>query len=416
MSDSSTGKDTLWITGQVGKIPTLEALEKFIGQNKEVFSYDKAPDYYLKCLEKNGITTKELYKNITSVKIDGKALINRTYISHFLGATKTLSRDNLFILALFAKMNVDEVNNLLKYANSRGFYDKDRRDKHLKFIFEHVNDPDYPTTADLYKGAEDFLADANERPLCNKLPWTPPALPVGYIPPKEEETIFIGKGLGEIATTEELYAVLNDNPNSITSEEVSKYQRVSAFILDCVSESGLTPTDFIKKINDSEEGAGYIMELSSLYHLFNINNNSRIIKGFTRNNIIAFGIIGGLDLKQINRALKLNNDQPLYARNLRDLYLMFFIQKNYEYNDIEEQLLRKGFSLLNKKYIIEYYGHEIKSAVIASNNTSLLRSTAEYFNIQLSEIKKTPLDTLLKFKPFKDAFEAEAEQQFKEEE
>lgn len=410
MTDNVNRKDTLWIAGQVGKIPTLEALESFIGENKEVFSYDKAPDYYLKCLTKNGITTKELYKNITSIQVDGKPLINRSYVSHFLGSTKTLSRDNLFILAIFAKMTVDEVNTLLKYANSRGFYDKDKRDVYIKFIFENINDPEYPTTIDLYHGAEEFLAENNQRPLCNKLSWNPQAQQKKYIPASEDETVYIGNKLSDVTSIDDLYAFLDENSNSITSEEISKYQRVSAFILDCVKESGKTPTDFINAIIDE----GYLMELSSLYHLFNINQASKVIKGFTRNSIIAFGIIGDLDLKQINRALKLNNDQPLYARNLRDLYLMFFIHQNLSYEEIEENLFKKGFSLLNRKYIIEYYGHTLKKAVFDSKDSTLLQSTAAHFKSTVAELKKLPLENLLKFKPFKDAFEAAAEKEFQE--
>lgn len=340
-------KDTFELTNYINNnIKTIEDLEKLVDDNTEVFSHQKAPEYYLSCIEKHGVTTKELYKSLTSITINEKALINRSYVSHFLGSTKTLSRDNLFILAIFGKLTTEETRTLLKYANSRDFYPKDKRDTFIKFIFAQQGNPKYPTPTDLYYAAEEFLAEEKLKPLCNKLPM--PIVDESDMPRNfsyDKETVMLDEGILDIESIDDLSIFVKENSDIITSEEILKYNNVSAYMLECAAEIGLSPKEFIDLIFNN-----YAIEQPSLYHMFNIygNNNPSTIKGFSRNSIIAFGIIGGFSLEQINRALKYNKSNTLYIRNWRDLYLMFAITHNYSYDKIEEWLYRKGLEPLNK--------------------------------------------------------------------
>lgn len=345
---------TIWIGEQLKTISDIDELQAFIAENKVIFKYEKAADYYLRCIENHGVSTKNLYKLIASIKIENKELINRSYLAHFLGATKSLSRDNLFIISIFGKLTTEEVSTLLKYANSRDFYDKDVRDLCLKFMFKTRDSGEIPILLDqpnMYNETENFLERQEQRPLCNKISYESKRK-TERESFRDCETVFIGKDFSKVNNVNDFEEFLENNADVISDEDVLKFKKVSAYIINCVIQKGMTASEYINKIANED----YVMELSGIYHLFNINNESKVVKGFTRNSIISFGIIGKLNINEINRALKLNNNQPLYVRDLRDLYLAFSILNSISYWETEETLLRNGFEPLNKRFTEEYYG------------------------------------------------------------
>jgi len=352
MSNNFSCNDTVWLEGSLNNIHSEQELKDFIKNNKAAIKHDLASDYFLKCLENHGLTQREFNKQIGSVEIEGKPLISRTFISHFLGNRKVLSRDNLFILAIFSKMTLDEVNHFLKYSCIRPFYPKDRRDYLLQFIFTKNSQAE--DSIEFYHEVEATLMQSGFRPLCNKIKFTSPYEQEDFLF-LEADTTKLGEGLVEASSELNFSRLFKENSPYLANADYLKNKEATKYLLKCCQENGLEPADLVNEILTY-----YEVSASHVYHVLNIKNESNIKAYTTRDGLIAYSIIGGLRLDQVNRVLQLSGFAPIYAKNKRDFCLAFCILEKYDYYGTELELIHQGLKPLNASWIDQKESSEDK--------------------------------------------------------
>lgn len=339
-------KDTQWLGSQLVNIHSEEAMDENIEANQKHFKNEfTAGDYFLQCLSEHNVTMTEINRALKSNPVDdkefhGKPIMDRTLVSHFIGGRKNLSRDQLIILSILGKLTLKELEVMFKYAGYRQLYEKDSRDVMLKYALGKASEYDSPL--ELYKDIEYFLKEQHQAPLCSKLdnPFEPQYNPNFQ---NETETVLLRGKLEEVKTPEDLQQYVEMHKDDMDSANSLRMTKVSDYIKKCCQTKGLSIDKLIHDITDC-----YLDE-STTYHLLHINQETKTIKPFTRNNIIAIGIIAGLHIKQINQALKLNGNQELYARDQRDYCLMYCILEKYSYLETEEFLQKHDLAPLYKE-------------------------------------------------------------------
>lgn len=339
-------KDTQWLGAQLGNIHSEKDMDAHIEANQKHFKNEfTAGDYFLQCLSEHNITMTAINRALKSNPVEdkdvhGQPIINRTLVSHFLGGRKNVTRDQLIILSILGKLTPKELETLFRYTGYRPLYEKDSRDVILKYALSKADEYDSPL--ELYNDIEYFLKEQHQAPLCNKLdnPFEPQHNPDFQ---NETETVLLRGDLENVKTPEDLQQYMTEHQKDMDSADSLRMTKVSDYIKKCCKDNGLAIDKLIHDITDC-----YLDE-STTYHLLHINPETKTIKPFTRNNIIAIGIIAGLHIKQINKALKLNGNQELYARDQRDYRLMFCILEKYTYLETEEYLQKQGEQPLYKE-------------------------------------------------------------------
>lgn len=116
------------------ELTQAQSYDEFYDKNTSEIKFPSAVDYLNYLLDLKGITNKADFVKKTNLE--------RTYVYHILNGNKNPGRDKLIILALAAKANITETQNLLKYAGERPLYVRDRRDGLIFYAIEHGKDLD----------------------------------------------------------------------------------------------------------------------------------------------------------------------------------------------------------------------------------------------------------------------------------
>ena len=144
---------------------------------------------------------------------------------------------------------------------------------------------------------------------------------------KDLEDELLSKNMDNISVT-----FANDENkflNKVTREEFSTY------ITDMIKQKGFKIIDVIYKADLGE---------SNGRHIIGGQTNCR-----NRDTILRICIATELDLTETNRALKLCNMAPLYAKNKRDAIIIVAINnKNYDIFKINDLLAENNLDLLEK--------------------------------------------------------------------
>lgn len=344
MSENIEERNTEWLGQKIKEIKDEPAMQQFIRRNKDAITHKEGADYLLMCIGQHGITEKVLRKTLNETIVGGKPLISRTYFAHYMGLTKTLNRNKLIILAIFAGLSTTELNTFLKYNGEAPLYKKDTRDSLLEFVFNRR--AEFNSNLKMYEETEELLKSQNMDPLCSNLdgPEVEKVAQRDYLP-TEPETTYLGGQFNQVKSMTDLTEYVEANNGYVISSEESRRYRVSSYILECCKTKGITGSELVSRIKRD-----YYLESEEVYHLLNINRTSNTISTFTRNNLIAFCVFAEMNVEQVNQALKYNGNSGLYSRDMRDFYLRFFIENKYDYIKIEEALAAQEFEPLNKNW------------------------------------------------------------------
>ena len=101
------------------ELTKAKSFDEFCRRNNAELHFPSATDYLNYLLQS---------KNISKASLIANSNLERTYVYHILSGTKTPGRDKLIILAIAAGADIAETQNLLKYAQERPLYVRDRRD------------------------------------------------------------------------------------------------------------------------------------------------------------------------------------------------------------------------------------------------------------------------------------------------
>ena len=101
------------------ELTKAKSFEEFCRRNNAELQFPCAADYLNYLLQS---------KNISKAALIASSNLERTYVYHILNGSKTPGRDKLIILAIAAGADIVETQNLLKYAQERPLYVRDRRD------------------------------------------------------------------------------------------------------------------------------------------------------------------------------------------------------------------------------------------------------------------------------------------------
>ena len=110
------------------ELTRARSFEDFCRQNNAELAYPAAMEYLRSLMES---------KNISRAELVAATNLERTYAYHILSGAKKPSRDRLIILAIAARASLDEAQKLLKYAEERPLYVRDRRDSLIYYGIEH---------------------------------------------------------------------------------------------------------------------------------------------------------------------------------------------------------------------------------------------------------------------------------------
>lgn len=94
-------------------------LQKYIKDNKTELQVPDPIQYLLSACNAKNISKSDLIRN---------SGLERTYGYHLLDGTKALTREKALALCFGAKLNAEEANKLLKYANLGTLYAREPRD------------------------------------------------------------------------------------------------------------------------------------------------------------------------------------------------------------------------------------------------------------------------------------------------
>ena len=101
------------------ELTKAKSFDEFCCRNNAELQFPSAADYLNYLLQS---------KNISKAALIANSNLERTYVYHILSGSKTPGRDKLIILAIAAGADIAETQNLLKYAQERPLYVRDRRD------------------------------------------------------------------------------------------------------------------------------------------------------------------------------------------------------------------------------------------------------------------------------------------------
>lgn len=97
----------------------MESVQAFQTANSDELVVPDALQFLLTTAQANGVTKADL------VKISG---LERTYAYHLLAGEKKLTRDKLLLFASAGRLNLEQTQQLLKYAGLGVLYARDKRD------------------------------------------------------------------------------------------------------------------------------------------------------------------------------------------------------------------------------------------------------------------------------------------------
>lgn len=117
------------------ELTRAKSFDEFCHKNKAELNFPSAIDYLNSLLEAKGITNRAAFIKKTN--------LDRTYAYHILNGDKTPGRDKLLIFAIAAGADINETQNLLKYAGGRPLYVRDRRDGLIYYAIERHKDLDF---------------------------------------------------------------------------------------------------------------------------------------------------------------------------------------------------------------------------------------------------------------------------------
>ena len=101
------------------ELTKAKSFDEFCRRNNAELHFPAAVDYLNYLLQS---------KNISKAALIANSNLERTYVYHILNGSKTPGRNKLIILAIAAGADIAETQNLLKYAQERPLYVRDRRD------------------------------------------------------------------------------------------------------------------------------------------------------------------------------------------------------------------------------------------------------------------------------------------------
>ena len=101
------------------ELTKAKSFDEFYRRNNAELQFPSAADYLNYLLQS---------KNISKATLIANSNMERTYVYHILSGNKTPGRNKLIILAIAAGADITETQNLLKYAQERPLYVRDRRD------------------------------------------------------------------------------------------------------------------------------------------------------------------------------------------------------------------------------------------------------------------------------------------------
>ena len=124
-------KTTEDLSNYITNVSTIEQLKELQFHNAEDFSHPFVLDYLLETALIHGVDRKELAKIVIN-----QSNLERAYVYHLLSGEKNMTRDKLIMFALAGRFEIQEVNDLLRYAGEATLYVRKKRDAVLEFVFK----------------------------------------------------------------------------------------------------------------------------------------------------------------------------------------------------------------------------------------------------------------------------------------
>ena len=124
-------KTTEDLSNDITNVSTIEQLKELQFHNAEDFSHPFVLDYLLETALIHGVDRKELAKIVIN-----QSNLERAYVYHLLSGEKNMTRDKLIMFALAGRFEIQEVNDLLRYAGEATLYVRKKRDAVLEFVFK----------------------------------------------------------------------------------------------------------------------------------------------------------------------------------------------------------------------------------------------------------------------------------------
>lgn len=119
------------LQNQLNKAKSLNELQQLQQKEAPSFATPAALEYLLTTIKAHGMDRAALIKLMQQ-----QSLLERTHIYHLLSGKLGLTRDKLIQFALVGRLNLQEVNTLLKYARFAQLYARDSRDAVLIYAFQ----------------------------------------------------------------------------------------------------------------------------------------------------------------------------------------------------------------------------------------------------------------------------------------
>lgn len=124
-------KTTEDLSNDITNVSTIEQLKELQFHNAEDFSHPFVLEYLLETALIHGVDRKELAKIVIN-----QSNLERAYVYHLLSGEKNMTRDKLIMFALAGRFELQEVNDLLRYAGEATLYVRKKRDAVLEFVFQ----------------------------------------------------------------------------------------------------------------------------------------------------------------------------------------------------------------------------------------------------------------------------------------
>ena len=100
-----------------------------------------------------------------------------------------------------------------------------------------------------------------------------------------------------------------------------------------MKEKGVTKAELLERCNLPRSGYA------------NLNGSKKA----SRDRIISYALALGLDFDETQRLLQLNDNNSLYARDRRDVIIIYSIFRHKNIDEINEMLEKYGYECLNSK-------------------------------------------------------------------
>ena len=124
-------KTTEDLSNDITNVSTIEQLKELQFHSAEDFSHPFVLEYLLETALIHGVDRKELAKIVIN-----QSNLERAYVYHLLSGEKNMTRDKLIMFALAGRFELQEVNDLLRYAGEATLYVRKKRDAVLEFVFK----------------------------------------------------------------------------------------------------------------------------------------------------------------------------------------------------------------------------------------------------------------------------------------